>query len=530
MRPLTRPPFFLLLAAGAVSALAQPSVSELQNNYSYTQPGLPNYGISPGTLFIIKGSNLASTTNTTEAFPLTTSLNGTSVSVTVNGTTTQPTLYYILPTQLGAVLPESTPLGTGTLTVTSGGQTSQAVPIQVVLSSFGILTYNGAGFGPAYAFDTNYTPITSTHAATSGQLVAFWGTGVGPDPANDDKTEPQQTNNLIDIPLEVYIGGVPAPVYYQGRSAYPGVDEVFVYIPSGVPLGCYVSVVTVSGSITSNYATIPVAPIGSSSCSDQISIINGWQKLVGKSSANISYVYVVDETEVTSSGTQTVSGASGQFKMDNATQIYSELFSDGFISVGNCIVDQNSSAGTPTILSAGPTLTVSGPGGEQASFTYTAGRNPPYSASLPTTFVPATGGTFTFTGAGGSGAQIGSFNVSVAIPPATTWTNMGAASRIVRSAGFTANWTGGTSSGLVLITGDSTGTAGVKVTFKCFAPAGDGTFTIPSEVLLSLPASTGSASLGIIGLENPVPFTASGLDLGFAYGGIESVTSLASYQ
>ena len=140
-------------------------VTELQNNYSYTQPGLPNYGISPGMLFIIKGTGLTSISNTAERFPLTTSLNGISVSVTVNGVVTQPTLYYILPTQIGAVLPENTPLGSGTLTVSNGLQTSQQVPIQVVQSDFGILTYNGAGFGPAYAFDAE---LHADHRQLSG--------------------------------------------------------------------------------------------------------------------------------------------------------------------------------------------------------------------------------------------------------------------------------------------------------------------------------------------------------------------------
>jgi uncharacterized protein (TIGR03437 family) len=529
MQSVIRPRLVLLSAACLAPLLAQPSVTELQNNYSYTEPGLPNYGISPGSLFIVKGSGLSTTSNTTEAFPLTTTLNGVSVSVTVNGVTTQPTLYYVLPTQLGAVLPEATPIGTGTLTVTSGGQTSTAVPIQVVESAFGILTYNGAGFGPAYAFDTNYIPITASHPATSGQLIVFWGTGVGPDPGNDDKTEPQNTNNLVNIPLEVYIGGYPAPVYYKGRSAYPGVDEVFVYVPAGLT-GCYVSVVTVSGSTTSNYGTIPVAASGASSCTDQISIINGWQSLVGKASANFSYVYIESETEVTASGTQVVSAAQAQFKTDNAAEIYSELFSDGFISEGNCIADQGSSAGTPTILSAGPSLTIAAPGGEQSPLTYTAGWNPPYSVSLPSNFLTASGGTFTFTGAGGSGAQVGSFDVSVAIPPALTWTNMSAASNIMRSAGYTMNWTGETATGLVLITGDSTGTAGIRVTFKCIVPAAAGTFTVPAEVLFSLPPTTGSASLGIVSLENPVSFSASGLDLGFAYGGTETVTTLVNYQ
>ena len=354
--------------------------------------------------------------------------------MTVNGATTQPYLYYILPTQIGAVLPEGTPVGSGMLTVSNNGQSSSQVPIDVVQSDFGILTYNGAGFGPAYAFDTNYVPITANHPATPGQLIVFWGTGVGPDFANDDKTEPQQTNNLAGIDMQVLIGGVSAQVYYKGRSAYPGVDEVFAYVPAtGVQMGCYVSVVTRSGSLTSNYGTIPVAPAGAASCSDQISILNGWQSLIGKTSANVSYLDLVSQTKQTSTGTQTTSGAEGQFKTDNAVQIYSELFSDGFLSLGNCIVDQHASAGTPAIISAGSNLTLSGPGSEQAAFNYHAGHNPPYAASLPSSFIPSSGGTFTFNGAGGSGAQIGSFNVSVTIPPAVTWTNMAATSSIIAS-------------------------------------------------------------------------------------------------
>lgn len=521
---------FLVFTTGVVPVFAQPSVLALENNYSGTKPGLPNYGISPGSLFVIFGSNLATTTNTSETFPLTQQLNGTSVSVTVNGTTTQPTLYYILPTQIGAVLPENTPLGTGILTVTSPAGTSQAVPIQVVQSDFGILTDNGAGFGPAAAFDTNYNPITAAHPATPGQLIVFWGTGVGADPKNDDKSEPQETDNLTNIPMQVYIGGVSASVYYKGRSAYPGVDEVIVYVPSNVVMGCYISVVTLSGTITSNYATIPVAPQGAASCNDQISIFNDWRTLAGKSSANIATLTIDSTTTESAAGTQTSSEAQAQFKTDDAIEIDSELFSDGLLSVGNCIVDQGNSAGVPTIISAGPSLTVSGPGGEQTTMSYSAGQSPAYSVMLPNTFIPSAGGTFTISGAGGPGAQIGSFDVSVTLPPAITWTNMSAASNIIGSQGFTITWTGGTADGLVLISGNSTGTAGVNVKFECIGSASDGTFTIPPEVLLSLPDTTTSGKLKIANLENPVSFSASGLDLGFLYGGFSSTTQLAHYQ
>src|ERR1700722_15663750 len=515
---------------GTLEAQSTPSVTLLYNNYSGTKPGLPNYGISPGSLFVIVGSNLVTTSNTSEVFPLTTNLNGTSVSVTVNGTPTQPTLYYVLPTQISAVLPEGTPVGTGTLTVSSGGTTSQPFPIQVVQSAFGILTDNGAGFGPAAAFDTNYTPIAATHPAVPGELIAFWGTGVGPDPANDDKTQPQQTNNLTGINMQVYIGGVAAMVFYKGRSAYPGVDEVFVYVPAGAPMGCDVSVVMVSGTITSNYATIPLAAQGASSCTDQVSVLSGWQALAAKASANVGTLEIVSQTTQTSTQTQTSSGATAQFKTDNAAQIYSELFSDGLVSVGSCIVDQGNTAGSPTVISAGPNLVVSGPGGQQSAFTYTAGRTPAaYTASLPNSFIPTSGGTFTFSGSGGGG-QIGSFNTSVTIPPAITWTNMAAASSIIIPQGFTINWTGGTSNGLVSITGDSIGTAGVDVKFECLVSAAPGTFTIPPEVLLSLPNTATTAKLGIASFENPVMFSTTGLDLGFAYGAFVTVTDLANYQ
>jgi hypothetical protein len=70
----------------------------------------------------------------------------------------------------------------------------------------------------------------------------------------------------------------------------------------------------------------------------------------------------------------------------------------------------------------------------------------------------------------------------------------------------------------------------VDVKFQCLASAAAGTFTIPAEVLLSLPNTTTTANLGIASFENPVTFPAPGLDLGFAYGGFVTGTNLASYQ
>src|ERR1051326_384683 len=132
----------------AAAASAQPpGIAGLANNYSGIAPGLPNYGIAQGSIFLIIGVNLAPSNTGLQALPLKTTLNGVTVNVTVNGTLTHPLLYYVTSQQIAAILPSSTPVGTGTVSVTTGVGTSSNAPIVVVQSAFGILTANQAGTG-----------------------------------------------------------------------------------------------------------------------------------------------------------------------------------------------------------------------------------------------------------------------------------------------------------------------------------------------------------------------------------------------
>ena len=90
------------LAAGSIAskpaaAGATPVIAQLQNNYSFPQPGMPNYGIAPGSLFLIYGTGLSSgappVLQSSAAPGLPTTLSQTSISVTVNGVvTTTPAL------------------------------------------------------------------------------------------------------------------------------------------------------------------------------------------------------------------------------------------------------------------------------------------------------------------------------------------------------------------------------------------------------------------------------------------------------
>jgi uncharacterized protein (TIGR03437 family) len=166
-------------AVAAVGFAQPPSIAAIQNNYSYIVPGAPNYGIAQGSLFVIEGSNLSTVSSGLQAFPLPTSLAGVTVNLSAGGKTTQAILYYALPTQIGAVLPSSTPTGNATVTVTVNGATSNSVQIQVVQSAFGILTLNGGGSGRAAAFDLNNNLLSNTNAANPGAFLTLWGSGVG---------------------------------------------------------------------------------------------------------------------------------------------------------------------------------------------------------------------------------------------------------------------------------------------------------------------------------------------------------------
>ena len=107
--------------------------------------------------------------------------------------------------------------------MTNNGVTSAGTPITVTPSAFGILNYNAT---LAAAYDAGNSLITPFNAANPGQTIALWGSGLGADPANDDRLFPQKTNNLAGSFLQAFVGGVAAPIVYAGRSQYPGLDQL----------------------------------------------------------------------------------------------------------------------------------------------------------------------------------------------------------------------------------------------------------------------------------------------------------------
>jgi uncharacterized protein (TIGR03437 family) len=503
---------------GVASAPTGPAVSAIQNNYSYLQAGLPNYGIAPGSLFIIKGTDLASATTpviqSSAGSGIPTTLNGASISVTVNGVTTHPGIYYAIATQIAAVLPSSTPAGSGTLTVTYNNQTSSTEPIVVAPTALGFDTYFGSGTGLGVATDPSTGSVFYyNNSAKPGQTIVLWGSGLGADTADSDVAF-TSTPHAVNVPLQIYIGGILATIGYQGSSGYPGVNQINVTIPQNVQPGCGVSIVAVSGNLASNTVSVPVTP-GGGACSDPV--VNGSTQLPAATTLKVGSLQIVRTT----SGSTTSTSAGADFVAISGPE---STNGGGLNSIGSCYAAQSiigGSGGLPAGntsigLDAG-TISVAGPSGTQPvpAIASTPGA---YDAILPTSFVPSTGGSFVFTGTGGK--DVGAFTATINYSNPIVWTNMNAITSVNRSQGVTLTWTGGAPNSYVLISGGSsspqtTSQPVLGAGFFCYAPVSAGQFTVPSPILLQMPI--GAGSLVLENSTTPVPFSASGLIYGYGF-------------
>lgn len=518
---------FLGFCVSTIAALATPTVTAVLNNYSNLVPGAPNYAIAPGSLFVIYGTGMAAAGAQAQLWnlsqgPLPLSApdsNGTSITVVVNGVTVHPGIYYYTANQVAAVLPSNTPVGNGAITVTYNGQTSPAAGIQVVASALGLDTTYGIGAGQGVATD-NVTGnlITFTASAKWDEVVVLWGSGVGADTANDDRTYPARQDQLSYLSA-LYIGGVSAKILYQGRSQYPGVDQIDVIIPEGVS-GCYVGITAVSGSgssaVVSNTVSMPIAQNGGE-CSDPTLGVTGsslisWSRMSSVSYANLN----IAQESVQQNGVALYSGVSGNGIFE---QVQSGRYGSGLggVSLGSCMVSTGATGAMGpfpnyTGLDAGA-ITVSG--GSPSPLMLGASASTPgfYSANFAPGFT-LMGGTSFQVSNGSGGKNVGGFNVKVTVPNSPfTWINMSSIQTVTRAQGITINWTGGDPSTYVAITGSSSNSS-ATASFTCYVPQTALTFTVPPYITLALPA--GSGDLFVYNSTAPVSFTAVGINTGQA--------------
>ncbi len=275
---------YLGMASSLAGVAAQPvignegqgAVWRIVNAASYAPQGLPNSSIAQGSIFAIFGTGLGPTTGVqVSAFPLATTFQGVSISVSQGGDMVAAIPLYVSATQINAVMPSSAPIGSDTVAVTFHGQTSSALcstecpsaTVQVVPASFGIFTVNQAGNGQGVITNGNDQAISYASPATAGEVLNIWGTGLGAIPGQID-TEPPAAGNIGPDDVTVYVGGLEVASSYHGRSpCCSGLDQIQFQVPPDIT-GCNVPLaVQIGDGVVSNFVTIAIASSGGA-CSD----------------------------------------------------------------------------------------------------------------------------------------------------------------------------------------------------------------------------------------------------------------------
>ena len=227
----------------------------------------------------------------------------------------------------------------------------------------------------------------------------MWGSGIGPDPGNPNEAILQTPHNLAGtLPIQVDIGGIAATILYAGRSTHPGLDQISVYVPANITPGCDVSLVVKTGNFVSNSTTIQVAASGSVCSDPNIGYTAAQlQKLSGQSTINVGLIGFGS----TYSGSTVTNGINAYFNAYSQSQFLTQAQSALY---GSCLII--SSVTAPPYLNAGASIKVTGPGGETGTIDKTSSSI--YYGGLLASFIPDTGGTFTFSN-GSGGANVGPF-------------------------------------------------------------------------------------------------------------------------
>ena len=477
----------------------------------FTSAGVANASgyqnqLAPDTVFVIFGSGLGPAAIATASAPdYPTSLGGTSIlfASATGGAPVPAKMVYSLAGQIAGLLPSSITPGTYAVTVTYNNQNSAPQNVTVVPRSFGIAAAAGGGIGTAQATIGNVnggvslTRLTSStlnyeglnwilQPAHPGDTLVLWGTGGGADALNDTGgTSGDQTakGNFM-----VNVGGTEiVPIYAGASSGYPGLWQINFTLPASIAPNCFTYVQVSAGGQLGSAVTIPIAPLGQSSCSNpQIS-----QATLAKLDAGGNIVEAQFSAEiVTAGGTFPATSVSFEGVGGNVAQFTAAAWESNFagLPIGPCSVTHPT---LPTLyLDAGPNLTYSGPGVAAGTVVpvIQLAAGPDYQYNPPAGAM-SDGGTYTLTSPGGT--QVKPFSATVTLPASFTVTNWSSLTTVNRAQPLTVNWVG---LGFDQVLIDIQGGAGT-VTLGCTISASLGTYTIPTAALAYLPAGAGQISV-----------------------------------
>ncbi|MEX2302593.1 MAG: hypothetical protein WD733_16740 [Bryobacterales bacterium] len=514
---------FLFVAAWTTCLFAQPT---FQAGAVLNAGGYQTV-LAPNTVFVIFGSGMGPAALASGAIPYPEELAGTSVTFTpmAGGAAIHARMVYTSGGQLAGMLPSTAAPGEYAVQVLFNGQSSAPQTVTVAARSFGIVTSNSQGFGPAQATIGNVNGGLSLVRFTSGNVsfgglnyvltpaepghtVVIWGTGGGADIAND--TGGSSGDQTAAGNFRVLLGeSVIVPDYAGTSFGLPGLWQINFTIPANFPPDCFNRLQVSADGVLSNHAilpvALPVAPPGEGHCIsaayDEAALakLDNGGELTGASLVASKTDYIttlVNPTQVFNDTTRAITGLFNRYRAEAIIELASGL------RIGACTIHRKTAPqtrlglGTPSAnLDAGANLSITGPGVPPGAVL--AGDN-----LFNYFYVPAelSGGTYTISGAGG--ADIGPFEATLETLANFTVPDFATYDRLNRAVPFTFTWTGGggadstvtvnilTSRTLSGSSADPETWVIARTTVFCQAPASLGMFTVSPEVLSYLTPAT----------------------------------------
>ena len=534
---------FLCSCFAAGQSVAQPLITPkgIVNAASLFTPGLPSGSIARGSLFTLFGARLGPATGVSaSAYPLATNLAGVSIKITQGTVSVDAIPVFAVASQINAIMPSNAPLGAASVVVSFNNNPGPPSPVQVVNSSAGIFAINSAGMGPGvfqnFVAADNQPVNSAAIAATPGQAITLWATGLGPVSYAD--TAPPSAGDLATA-VEIFVGGKAARKLYGGRApCCAGTDQIVFEIPMDAPLGCWVPVqVRTEGRVVSNTVTLAISSDGSA-CSEPGNALA--KPLVAGGKTGLVSLFRFDQQHRRGRAPidDILDFASVSFRQESGGQFaFNPLFS--LPPAGSCTVYQGSldffagdnpllTAPTGKYMNGGATFslisskgarTIAGPKVGPVNIT-TIGTSFTYPGYTTRSTPVLDGGNFQLNGDGGT--DVGQIRATFPIASALVWTNKDQVASVDRTQPLSVNWTGAATGQTVLVIGSSADIpTNAKAMFVCTAQAAAGTLAIPSQILQSLPVSRtaltksrASLYVGTVPLAAPSTFTATGLDLG----------------
>ena len=499
----------VMLSGAAAAVVGQPGIAQngVVNLASRIPPTLAGGAIAPGALFSIYGIRMGAADRT-------------AVTFSQGPSSTRVQIVSVFPRRIEALMPRSTPLGSGSLVVTVDGKPSKAFPVNVVASNPGIFSRNGEGWGEGRIENIDASGSRSANSSSNparpGARVAFVTTGLG---------------NAKGVSLMV--GERPAKATSPRPTAKPGEEELTFRIPEEAPEGCLVPLyVRETPTRASNVVTmairsrpgpcepgpLPMAPperagVVILSRTRMRAIREGAPESIADD-ARIAFIAAADRSaplpiELPSPGTCVAYTSSYQTNSNLSNSLVSLVRVEG----------RGLDAGAKLVLSRADqarSISRNWEGqGMYRSHLGTRGYDP--HRKDPRLFLEP--GEFTLRGTGGK--EVGPFAASFSVPPPFEWIDRDQTRVVDRTRGVTVHWKNGRPDQLMVILArniDQLTTALGTCICTAFGPAGQ--FTIPASLLANVPATQDLAGIPyeelVVGSFSTRPgIKASGLTGGF---------------